>query len=217
MPVWCAGARGFAPNASRAEYAVNTAFLNWGVSCDPPEFRSCPTARQSDGSPLASMVVYGSVVTITDQQAPTLKPAGPLLASGWRRPSDVLAYDASDSTGIRSARLELGGQTTRSTRVCDYRRPAPCSNVAGGRLSVPPGVPDGEHAGRIVVEDAGGNSTVVPRSIKADGTPPTAVLERARGKTTVVALTDPASGVASAGIEVRRNSKDPLPTAGRQG
>jgi hypothetical protein len=77
-------------NASRAEYAVNTAFLNWGVSCDPPEFRSCPTARQSDGSPLASMVVYGSVVTITDQQAPTLKPAGPLLASGWRRPSDVL-------------------------------------------------------------------------------------------------------------------------------
>jgi hypothetical protein len=36
------------------------------------------------------MVVYGSVVTITDQQAPTLKPAGPLLASGWRRPSDVL-------------------------------------------------------------------------------------------------------------------------------
>jgi hypothetical protein len=27
--------------ASRAEYAVNTSYLNWGVTCNPPEFRSC--------------------------------------------------------------------------------------------------------------------------------------------------------------------------------
>jgi hypothetical protein len=196
-------------NASRAEYAVNTTYLNWGVACDPPEFRSCPTARQTDPYPLASMIVYGFVVTITDPQVPTLKPAGPLLTAGWRRPSDVLTYDASDATGIRSVRLEIGGRTARTTRACDYRRPAPCSNVTGGRLTVPAGVPDGPLAARIVAEDAAGNPAVVQRTINIDGTPPTAVLERASGKMIIVAVTDQASGVASAGIEVRKNSKEP--------
>jgi hypothetical protein len=158
---------------------------------------------------LASMIVYGSVVTITDPQVPTLKPAGPLLTAGWRRPSDVLTYDASDATGIRSVRLEIGGRTARTTRACDYRRPAPCSNVTGGRLTVPAGVPDGPLAARIVAEDAAGNPAVVQRTINIDGTAPTAVLERASGKTIVVAVTDQASGVASAGIEVRTSSKDP--------
>jgi hypothetical protein len=199
-------------NASRAEYAVNTNVLNWGVTCNPPEFRSCPTARQSDGYPLASMVIYGSVVTITDQQAPTLKPAGPLLADGWRRPSDLVTYDASDSTGIRTARLEIGGRTTRAARPCDYRRPAPCSNVAGGRIAVPAGIPDGTLAARIVAEDAAGNPTVAQRTIKLDGTPPTAVLERASGKSIVIAVSDTASGVASAGIDVRDNSTQPYRT-----
>ena len=154
-------------NASRAVYAVNTSHLTWGVTCNPPEFRSCQTARQSDGYPLASMVIYGSVVTITDTQAPTLKPAGPLLAAGWRRPSDIVTYDAADSTGIRSARLEIGGRTTRAARPCDYRRPAPCSNVAGGRIAVPAGVPDGTLAARIVAEDAAGNPVVRPADHQA--------------------------------------------------
>jgi hypothetical protein len=201
-------------NASRAEYAVNTADLNWGVNCVPGDnvFRSCPTARQSDGYPLASMVIYGSVVTITDQQAPTVKPAGPLLAAGWRRPSDVLTYDASDSTGIRSARLEIGGRTARAGRPCDYRRPAPCSNVAGGRIAVPAGIADGSLAARIVAEDAAGNPTVVQRTVKLDGTPPTAVLERASGRSIVISLTDASSGVAGATLEVRKNSTEPYRT-----
>ncbi len=201
-------------NASRAEYAVNTAVLNWGVSCVPGDgtFRSCQTARQSDGYPLASMIIYGSVVTITDPQAPTVKPGGPLLATGWRRPGDILTYDASDSTGIRSARLEMGGRTARDTRACDYRRPAPCSNVAGGRVSVPSGVPDGVLTARIVAEDAAGNPGVAERIIKLDGTPPTAVLERASGRWIVISLTDAASGVAGATLEVRKNSTEPYRT-----
>ena len=154
------------------------------------------------------MVIYGSVVTITDTQAPTLKPAGPLLAAGWRRPSDIVTYDAADSTGIRSARLEIGGRTTRAARPCDYRRPAPCSNVAGGRIAVPAGVPDGTLAARIVAEDAAGNPVVAQRTIKLDGTPPVAVLERASGKSIVISVTDASSGVAGATLEVRNKSTE---------
>ena len=201
-------------NASRAEYAVNTAFLSWGVHCEPGDntFRSCPTARQSDGYPLAQMIIYGSVVTITDSSIPALHPAGPLLADGWHRPSDVLTYDASDSTGIRSVRLEMAGQTQRDSRPCDYRRPAPCSNVGSGRLAVPAGVPDGEQVARIVAEDAAGNANAIQRTIKIDGTPPAAVLERASGHTIVLSLTDNASGVAGATLEVRGKSTEPYRT-----
>ena len=200
--------------ASRAEYAVNTQFLNWGVNCEPGDatFRSCPTARQSDGYPLGQIILYGSMVTITDSQRPTLRVGGPLLTPGWWRPGDVVTYDASDATGIRGARLAIAGRTTRDPRPCDYRRPAPCSNVSARRLVVPAGIPDGQHASQVVAEDAAGNAAVAQRTISIDGTPPNALLERASGRSIVLWLTDDASGVASATLEVRRNSTEPYRT-----
>ena len=122
-------------NASRAEFAVNTTFLNWAVVCEPGDgvFRSCPTARQSDADPLAQMILYGSVVTISDPSRPGLKVSGPLLGDGWRKPGDQLTFDATDSAGIRAVRLDVAGLTRRNGSVCDYRLPAPCSTrrVAG--------------------------------------------------------------------------------------
>ena len=50
------------------------------------------------------------------------------------------------------------------------------------------------------------------RTISVDGTPPGAVLERASGRTIVLSLSDNASGVASATLEVRRSSGEPYRT-----
>jgi hypothetical protein len=201
-------------NASRAEYAVNTTFLNWGINCEPGDgaFRSCPTARGSDSYPLAQMIIYGSVVTINDPERPTLAAGGPLLAGGWRRPSDVLTYDARDNSSVRAVRLEMAGRARRDAASCDYPVPAPCPARRALTLRVPADTPDGDHAARIVAEDASGNETVVQRRIAVDGTPPGAVLERARGRTIVLSLTDNASGVAGATLEVRRNSTEPYRT-----
>jgi hypothetical protein len=172
----------------------------------------CRAARQADAYPLAQMVLYGSTVTITDTSKPALKLGGPLLSAGWRKPSDVLTYDASDSSGVRAGRLEMGGQTRRDAASCDYHLPAPCAAHRASTLRVPAGTPDGSHSARIAAEDASGNVTELQRQISVDGTPPGALLERASGRIIVLSLTDNASGVAGATLEVRDSSNEPYRT-----
>ena len=48
--------------------------------------------------------------------------------------------------------------------------------------------------------------------LQIDGTPPSAMLKRARGKQIVLIVSDPASGVAATAVEVRRNSTEPYRT-----
>ena len=188
--------------------------MNWGVNCEPGDgaFRSCPTANESNSYPLAQTIIYGSVVTITDTSNPALDVGGPLVSGGWQKPTDVVNTDATDSAGVRALRLEMGGKTRRDAVSCDYHLRAPCPARRGARLLVPDDAPDGSHAARIVAEDAAGNETVVQRQISVDGTPPGAVIERARGRTIVLSLTDNASGVTGAALEVRRNSNEPCRT-----
>ena len=50
------------------------------------------------------------------------------------------------------------------------------------------------------------------RTISVDGTPPTAILKRARGKKIVLSVKDTASGVASTSVAVRNHSTDPYRT-----
>ena len=136
---------------------------------------------------------------------------GPLVSGGWRKPSDVLNYDATDSAGVRAVRFEMAGKTG-GRASCDYHLPAPCPARRGARLLIPDDAPDGSHTARIVAEDAAGNEKVVQRQISVDGTPPGAVIERARGGPIVLSLTDNASGVTGAALEVRRNSNEPYRT-----
>lgn len=197
---------------SRAVYPVNVGRIAYSVSCE--DLGGCPRYfdNGTDRFSIAWIKLFGTRVTVTDPSAPTFRPSGSLLAEGWRRPSDVVVYDASDNVGIRAARLELAGRTEVDARACDFRRTVPCSSVQGGRLGVPAGTPDGEHAARLIGEDAAGNETVVPRTIKLDGTPPVAVLERASGRTIVISVSDAASGVANATLEVRDAGNQPYRT-----
>jgi hypothetical protein len=84
--------------------------------------------------------------------------------------------------------------------------------VRRSALKVPAGTPDGAYDARFVAEDAAGNPKVLVRAIRVDGTPPTAILKRARGKKIVLSVKDPASGVASTRVAVRNHPTDPYRT-----
>ena len=196
-------------DASHAVYPINVASISYTISCE--YIGGCPRyfKEGANEAAIATIKLFGTRVTVSDSSVPSLKAGGPLLSAGWRRPGDVLTYDAGDNVGVRAVRLDIGGRTRRVAASCDYHRPIPCATRRAATMSVPPGTPDGIHSARIVAEDAAGNEKAVPRQIMLDGTPPTARLQRARGKTIVIAVGDATSGVASAGIEVRNRSNEP--------
>lgn len=178
-----------------------------GISCGGV-FASC---RTGDGtSPYGQYELHGALVTLQDDSRPAFTPGGPLLADGWRKPSDVVTYDASDNSGIRDVRIELDGATVGTdARRCDFTYPVPCAGVKGGTVGIAGPVLDGVHALRAVTRDAAGNETAVERQVAIDGNPPAVTLERPRGRTIVIAVTDEASGVASGEIQVRNSDAEP--------
>ena len=70
-------------------------------------------------------------------------------------------------------------------------------------------IADGTHRLRVLAIDAAGNVGGIRRQLQMDGTPPTATLDRARGKRIVLSISDAASGVASTAVEVRRRANEP--------
>jgi hypothetical protein len=196
-------------DASHAVYPLNVTKVSYSISCEYsggcPRYYDDGTNRAS----VATVKVFGTRVTVTDPTAPSLKVGGPLQNPGWHRASDTVTYDASDNSGIRAVRLDLGGLTRRDKVACDYHLTAPCVGQRKAALKAPVGTADGTYFARIVAEDASGNERAVARTIRVDGTPPTAILKRARGKTIVLSVKDPASGVASTSVAVRNHPTDP--------
>ena len=174
----------------------------------------------SPNTPIAMVKVFGTRVTVTDNVRPTLKVGG-RAARGRLAPAERrVTYDASDSTGIRARRLEIGG--THAARRASVRLPPPravLERQPAARSACPPGVPDGTHsAARIVAEDAAGNETFAQRDDPgrrhpADG--------RARARTRQVdracRVTDAASGVAGADARGPEQVDRAVPGARRQG
>jgi hypothetical protein len=86
-----------------------------GIFCggDNGPFLLC---RNGDGNgPYAQYEFQGAVVTVQDDTKPAFSPSGGLLLDGWRKVTDPVNYDASDNSGIRSARIALDGITAGST------------------------------------------------------------------------------------------------------
>jgi hypothetical protein len=196
-------------DASHAVYPINVAKISYTISCE--YLSGCPR-YYDDGTnraPVATIKIFGTRVTVTDPTAPSLKVGGPLQNPGWHKPSETVTYDASDSSGIRAVRLDIAGRTRRDAVACDYHLTAPCVAQRRAALRVPVGTPDGIYRARIVAEDASGNERPIARTIRVDGTPPTAILKRARGKKIVLAVKDPYSGVASTSVAVRHHATDP--------
>ena len=82
--------------------------------------------RQRRRVPARRVTIHNAVATIRDDVAPTLQVDGPLLAGGWRRPTDELVVTASDASGISASRPT---RAARFRRRAAYTRPAPCANV----------------------------------------------------------------------------------------
>jgi hypothetical protein len=207
------GAPGFS-EASKIVHEGRATSFKIGIFCggDNGPFIACYT-NDGAGGPFGFIDFQGAVVHIEDTTAPAITAGGALISSGWRRPSDFAALDASDSAGIRAARLDVDGRVlTRETSACDYTRPVPCPNALGNVHFSGNGIADGAHTVRLVAEDAAGNDGFVQHSVLMDGTPPTAILKRARGKKIVLSVKDPASGVASTSVAVRNHPTDPYRT-----
>ena len=113
-------------------------------------------------------------------------------------------YVASDATGIRRLAL-TGAATLGGDRACDYTRPVPCSNATGAFTTQ---LGDGVHALTVTASDAAGNPAPVTQTVRLDGTPPTARIAVARGRTILVDVGDNVSGVDSGKIAVRGSTKE---------
>ena len=131
-----------------------------------------------------------------------------------------MTYDASDNTGMRAVRLDIGGQSRRvaSSMRLSPSRPVPGSPRVQARACRRARLTASTIA-RVVAEDAAGNETVRrQRPSGVDGTPPT---RRARASPRPLdrasRVTDAASGVASAALEVRTELDGAVPDARRQG
>jgi hypothetical protein len=202
------GAPGYS-DASRIVYDGRADQFTVGIFCGGgTTLPSCST-HDGAGNPYGELDFQGAAVRLEDTSSPRIKAGGPLYSGGWRRPSDTVSLDTADNSGIRAARLEADGHvvSSRSFR-CDRTRPVPCRGNANGTTFTGAGLGDGTHAVRVVSEDAAGNRGVVARTVQTDGTPPTAVLERAKGRRIVLSVSDAASGVASAALEVRNRASE---------
>jgi hypothetical protein len=123
----------------------------------------------------AFIVLRHARVYLADDSAPALGGVRGALGTGegWLRgPADV-AFDASDNSGIHTARVDLDGRPVHEdARPCDFTRPVPCSGGSTGAVLDTRGWADGEHALRLGAMDAGGNWTWVERTVRVDNTAP---------------------------------------------
>jgi hypothetical protein len=195
-------------NASLVTYDLDTAWAQWGVTCSPASFKSCATANGTP-YPYGSFNLWGSIVTIRDDVRPALAASGGLWSDGWRRPNEPLAYEASDTAGLRSVRARVGSVTAVANGACDYHRPAPCPSRLSGNLTLGAAPPDGPQPAVITAIDAAGNETSAARTINVDGNAPRVDLRPPRGRKIIVSAKDYASGFAAGQIAVRNNASDP--------
>jgi hypothetical protein len=202
-----------APGGQRADHRLVTSLLRWQVTCGGEITGGCPTSYAN--YPLATMVVYGTRITLQDDSAPSASLAGSLLAPGWHSPGEPVSYTASDNSGIRSATLSAGSASATDARACDFTYPIPCTNAANRPLRFAQRLPDGRYPVRLTVTDAAGNARAVDTPVSIDGTAPAVDLRRPRRRMIVVGAKDHASGFAAGQILVRNTAAEPyrlLPT-----
>jgi hypothetical protein len=159
----------------------------------------CDTSNNA-GVPFAEVTIDNAIATIRDDVAPELSIGGPLLAGGWRRPTDGLAIAAKDVTGIGTVEAVAGAVRGTADTPCDYTRMVPCGPVE--RQLQLEGLADGTQTLTVTARDAAGNPTSATRTISVDGTPPSAVLQPPSHRRLVVKVGDELSGVAGGQILV---------------
>lgn len=90
------------------------------------------------GVPWTEVQMRGSVVSVQDQQDPTISGVSGSLLSNWRRSSQTIYWTGNDNTGVRTTVAYINNPGwgvvpgTQSAHSCDYRYRVPCSNRSVG-------------------------------------------------------------------------------------
>jgi hypothetical protein len=180
---------------------VNQPVFSWGVQCVGITAALCFTSDPAQASVQNAGVQFqGARVTVEDLVAPDV---GSDAGAAWRRSADPVTARAADSSGIRSLRVLVDGAERASERyACDSHLAAPCPGPAATAFDFA-GVADGRHAVTVVAEDAASNVAKTEQVVDVDGTPPALDLLPIKGRTIRATVSDAASGLRSAAIEVR--------------
>ena len=175
------------------------------MSCEG-DLAGCPTQYQ--GTPIATIKIFGTRVTVYDPTAPSLKVGGPLQQPGWHKASECSPTTPRTTRDPRGAPCPWGPHSSGRRRL---RLPphGPLRGAAQCGPQVPVGTPDGTYNARIVAEDASGNETR-HRAHDPGGrhAPHRAGIIRTKGRRIVLKVSDPASGLAGAKLEVRRHGNE---------
>lgn len=170
----------------------------------------CKTSKVDDPSQDGRRVrvsLIGSAIEIRDDQIPGVNQVrGGLWSEGWLRGLQSAGFDATDNTGIRTTRFLADGEVRKETgRACRYTRPIPCENVDRAVYGLDTTkLPDGDHELAIEAFDAAGNRGQATRTVRIDNGAPSGTFETTGPEEISVRVTDSASGVERAAIELRR-------------
>src|SRR4051794_12599897 len=186
---------------------VGQPVFSWGVQCVGITAALCFTSDPSQATiQNAGVQFQGARVTVEDLVAPD---AGSDAGAAWRRAVDPVTARATDSAGIRSLKVLVDGTERAAEEYqCDFHLVAPCPSPASKAFDFA-GVPDGRHTLTVVAEDTASNVAKSAQVVDVDGTPPALDLLPIRGRTIRATVSDDASGLRGAVVEVRKSPSKP--------
>lgn len=154
---------------------------SFGINAPRVRFEARCGAGSCPRTGIAALRVKDVVVRVKDDAGPTLKNGRGALwtQDRWLAGTHSVGFDASDASGIRSARVSLDGTEVASKAFpCDVTRPAPCPDGAfeEPRNTVALGA-DGAHTITLTAVDAAGNESASSRTVKIDNSAPSAPAE----------------------------------------
>ena len=134
----------------------------------------CDTSARCDyGTEYGDISLYEAVVEVEDETDPGLNVKGGSLArsaSPVQKDIADVVFDATDNTGIKSARLLVdGNEVDADTYPYDETKAVPAENQADRRLVVDTRrLSEGPHTVQLIVVDSAGNEQSYEKSIVVD-------------------------------------------------
>lgn len=158
--------------------SIGWVYLDWPINDKRVVEMVACGASTCDRSSEARAAMRSVRITINDPTPPSLtSPRGALWASGvWLAGTQDIAFDASDSTGIKRNDIQVDGQPLKvDDRSCDDTQRAPCPNGGmSATIDTRKITPDGSHEVKLETVDTAGNPTQLTKTIQVDNTAPKA-------------------------------------------
>lgn len=170
------GQPGYTSGTEATVTGLSTRGLQFGFTCRPTDgATSCASGISLHRVWIA---LYSATVRLSDLSPPAVSNVGgSAVGDGYLTGTKTATFDATDNSGISSARLYVDGVAkSASTYGCDFTYVVPCSNKTGASLPLDTSsLSDGTHSVQIAASDAAGNEAKSPaRSVTIDNTPPAA-------------------------------------------